>query len=116
MYDADCRPCSKFQHTVDWLDTYNHLDYISLVRADELGLLNSIPRIQRHKSFHLISPEGKISSGANAIPNLLALLPLGSFTATLVHGAPGASGLVNFVYSTFSRLHDVGSCSYKARH
>jgi predicted DCC family thiol-disulfide oxidoreductase YuxK len=99
---------------VDWLDRYNHLSYTSLVRGDELGLLNSIPTNRRHKSFHLISPEGEISSGTSAIPNLLALLPLGGVAASLLFLIPPGRSVVDFIYSTFARLHDSGSCSYKS--
>jgi len=114
VYDADCGPCSKFRRLVDWLDRYNRLDYLSLVKADESGILDSIPRNRRHRSFHLISVEGKVSSGAVAIPNLLALLPLGSIAVALVHKVPWSQNAMNFVYNTLSRLHDNGSCGYKA--
>ncbi len=113
VYDADCGPCSKFKRAIDWLDRYDRLNYISLVSADELGILNSIPRSRRHKSFHLISQDGNISSGSTAIPNLLALLPLGKVSVALIHKVPEGQKIVNFLYSTFSRLHDTGSCGYK---
>ncbi len=113
VYDADCGPCSIFKSGVDWLDLYNRLRFISLADADEQGLLNSIPRWRRHKSFHIISPGDKISSGANAIPILLAILPFGRFASSLILRFPPGRHIVNFLYSTLSRLHDTGSCSYK---
>lgn len=116
VYDADCGPCSKFKGSVDWLNIYNRLHFISLTDADNKGLLNSIPRWRRHKSFHLISPGDKISSGANAIPVLLTLLPLGGFASSLILRFPPGRQIVNFVYSTLSRLHDTGSCGYKNNH
>lgn len=111
VYDTDCGPCTKFQHLVEWLDGYNRLRYISLVKADQLGLLNSIPVIRRHISFHLISPSGKILSGSVAIPNLLALFPLGGVVETLIQKTPWCYNIVDFLYSTLSRLHGNGSCT-----
>lgn len=113
VYDADCGPCSKFKNGIDWFDRYNRLRYISLIDADEQGLLNSVPKSRRHKSFHLVSPEDEVSSGANAIPVLLALLPLGGFTTSLILRFQLGQRILNCVYSTLSRLHDTGSCSYK---
>jgi predicted DCC family thiol-disulfide oxidoreductase YuxK len=113
IYDAECAPCSKFKHLIDWLDKYNRLDYISLARADFLGILNPVPFSQRHRSFHLILPPGEILSGSRAIPNLLSLLPLGKVVVALIYKIPIGEKIVNFVYSTLSRLHDSGSCSYR---
>ena len=114
VYDAGCGPCTKFKRMIDWLDKYNRLEYVSLADADERGFLNPIPEIQRHRSFHLISPMGEILSGSAAIPKLLSLLPLGGISVTVIQKVPGGRSLVNFVYSTFSRLHDTGSCSYRS--
>jgi predicted DCC family thiol-disulfide oxidoreductase YuxK len=114
VYDADCGPCSKFKRLVDWLDKYNRLHYLSLVTADDNGLLNSLPGNVRHRSFHLISPEGEIETGAGAIPGLVALFPLGRIASFLIRTSPGGEGIVNFLYSSFSRLHDTGSCGYES--
>jgi predicted DCC family thiol-disulfide oxidoreductase YuxK len=42
-YDADCGPCTKFRRIVDILDKYERIDFISLTKADEEGLLDNIP-------------------------------------------------------------------------
>lgn len=112
VYDVNCGPCSKFKRMIDFLDKHDRLNYTSLVDADEQGVLNSLPRNRRRRSFHLISPSGEISSGADAIPILVGLLPLGGFPSSVIIVFPPAQSLVNFVYSTLSRLHDAGSCEY----
>ena len=50
-YDADCAPCTKFRHIVDILDKYERIDFISLTKAEQEGLLDKIPVHQRYKSF-----------------------------------------------------------------
>ncbi|HKW05923.1 MAG TPA: DCC1-like thiol-disulfide oxidoreductase family protein [Nitrososphaerales archaeon] len=116
IYDSDCGPCTRFKRIIEFLDTHDRFRYESLVRSDKLGLLNSIPMAERHRSFHLISPEGRVSSGALAIPALLCQLPLGGIASTLVTKAPGGIRLVGLVYSTFSRLHEGSSCNYSHRY
>ncbi len=87
VYDKDCGNCSRLKRIVNSLDAHRRLDCLSLVEADESGLLDSVPRSRRHRSFHLIYPGGRVISGSAAVAELVSL-PM------------------------FSRLHDSGSCSY----
>ncbi len=115
VYDAGCGPCTRFRRAVDFLDAHNGLEYSPLIDADRNGLLESVSPSRRHRSFHLVSPGGEVLSGANAIPRLIGLLPAGSLVLKLVVSAPLGYKSIAFVYSTFSRLHDAGSCSYGSR-
>jgi predicted DCC family thiol-disulfide oxidoreductase YuxK len=111
VYDSACGPCSRFKRIVDFLDRYNELDYFSLNQADALGLLDSIPKSRRHSSFHLISQEGIVRSGSEAIPLLVSLLPSGKLLSFPLGHSLGRK-FSSIIYSIFSRLHDSGSCSY----
>jgi predicted DCC family thiol-disulfide oxidoreductase YuxK len=112
-YDADCGPCTRFKRAADFLDTYDKMDFMSLTEAENNGVLNAVTISARHRSFHLISPDGTALSGARAIPTLVSLLPSGNLTSELMIRAPGGLQTVGFVYSVFSRLHDTGSCRYR---
>jgi predicted DCC family thiol-disulfide oxidoreductase YuxK len=112
VYDKDCGNCSRFKRIVDSLDAHRRLNFLSLVDADESGLLDSVPRSRRHSSFHLIYPGGRVISGSAAVPELASLLPCGRGVSFLICEAPGGRKIVNLIYSMFSRLHDSGSCSY----
>jgi predicted DCC family thiol-disulfide oxidoreductase YuxK len=111
VYDADCGPCRRFKHFVNFLDIYNQIDFISLTQADELGLLKIIPQYLRYKSFHLISHTGDIQSGAEALPGLISLFPLGHHISKLIILAPGGKRMMTYVYLIFSRFHDGSSCN-----
>ncbi len=113
VYDGDCGPCTKFKRAIDFLDTRMKLDYLSLIEADEKGVLDSVSPNLRHRSFHLVSPEGTVLSGAKALPGLIGLLPTGRPISLFMVLAPGGLSAMSFVYSVFSRLHDTGSCRYK---
>ena len=110
-YDADCGPCTRFRHIVDILDKYEKIDFISLTKADEEGLLDNIPVRQRYKSFHLISPKGEPKSGSDALLELIVILPGGRIISPIIFNFPGGKKAVRLIYKTFSRLHDRGSCS-----
>ena len=113
VYDADCGPCTRFKRIIGFLDARRTLRFASLVDADNRGLLDTVPAARRHRSFHLVSPQGKVDSGANALPGLVALLPAGRLTSEAIDSSPLIFRSVAFVYSVFSRLHDSGSCSYR---
>jgi predicted DCC family thiol-disulfide oxidoreductase YuxK len=109
-YDADCCPCTKFKRVIEFFDTRGAIDFVSLVEANELGLLDAIPERLRFRSFHLIAPTGRFESGANALRGLIRLLPSGWVTSEFIFSTPSGRRLVTFAYSSLSRLHDRGSC------
>ena len=55
------------RHIVDILDKYERIDFISLTKAEQEGLLDKIPVHQRYKSFHLIFPKGDAKSGSEGL-------------------------------------------------
>jgi predicted DCC family thiol-disulfide oxidoreductase YuxK len=110
-YDVDCGPCTRFAHVVDILDKYEKIDFISLTKADQKGLLDKIPTLLRYKSFHLILANGQVKSGSEALLELIAILPGGKVTYPLINYFPAGKQIMRFIYKRFSRLHDTGSCS-----
>ena len=98
---------------VDTFDVLNKIDFISLTKADEIGLLNRIPVSLRYKSFHLIFPNGDVKSGDEAVVDLIALLPMGGINSALINYIPWLKYMVRFAYQRLSTLHDLGSCRYK---
>jgi predicted DCC family thiol-disulfide oxidoreductase YuxK len=109
-YDADCGPCTRFKHLVDFLDAYHKMAFLSLTEANERGLLNRIPESLRFESFHLISTNGDIQSGSDALLDLIGLFPLGRAISKIIIFFPSGRQLVKFLYYTFSRLHNASSC------
>jgi len=113
-YDADCGPCTRFKRVIGFLDSYQRINPLPLVKADSEGILDRVPVSRRHRSFHLVGPDGTVLSGAAAIPALVGLLPAGGLPSRLMVSAPGGPRVVRFVYQAFSRLHDSGSCTFRA--
>jgi predicted DCC family thiol-disulfide oxidoreductase YuxK len=109
-YDADCGPCTRFAHAVDIIDKYEKIDFISLIIADQQGLLDRISATLRYRSFHLISPNGETKSGSDALLELIAILPGGKIISPIINYFPGGKLTVRFIYNRFSRLHDSASC------
>jgi predicted DCC family thiol-disulfide oxidoreductase YuxK len=110
-YDTDCGSCTRFAHAVDSLDKSEIIDFISIILADQKGLLDRISPPLRYKSFHLILPNGEVKSGSEALVELIAILPGGKIISPIVNYFPGGKPFVSFIYNSFSRRHDMGSCN-----
>jgi predicted DCC family thiol-disulfide oxidoreductase YuxK len=96
---------------VDILDRHEKIDFVSLTRADQLGLLDKIPTLLRYKSFHLISANGEVKSGGEALLEVIAMLPGGKVISPIINYFPVGKQIMGLIYERFSRLHDRGSCS-----
>jgi predicted DCC family thiol-disulfide oxidoreductase YuxK len=112
-YDVDCGPCTRFKRIVELLDARHRIDFLSLHKADKLGLLKGIPHPMRYTSFHLICPDGEIFSGADGLVRLVAILPLGNQISKLIALTPGGEWMIKLLYKTFSRLHNSPTCGTK---
>jgi predicted DCC family thiol-disulfide oxidoreductase YuxK len=112
-YDVDCGPCTRFKRIVELLDARHRIDFLSLHKADKLGLLKGIPHPMRYTSFHLICPDGEILSGADGLVRLVAILPLGNQISKLIVLTPGGEWMIKLLYKTFSRLHNSATCGTK---
>lgn len=113
VYDADCGPCVRFKRAVDFLEPRGLLGFMSIRKARDLGLLNDMPDTRRYSSFHLIKPKQELESGAEALPSLIRILPLGWLTSKLLASAPGGPRAMAWVYSTAARLHG-GACERRS--
>ena len=110
-YDSDCGPCTRFRNAIAFIDGGRRLRYVSLERADSMGLLDAVEPGLRFASFHLVSPTGKVWSGAAALPVLASLLPGGSVPSFIMRRNRFAFRGTESVYSVLSRLHGTGTCT-----
>ena len=109
-YDDKCGPCASFKRALHFLDPNRRIAFVPLSEAVQNGSLQQVPPSRRLSSFHAILPDGTLMSGASALPDLLALLPLGPCISNYVRSAPGGMRALGWAYATLSRLHDSGSC------
>ena len=105
VYDVDCGACARFKRAVEFLDPRGLMDFISIERAQDLGLLEALSNQRMHASFHLIKSDEDVESGAEAFPSLVRMLPLGWLTSKMLASTPGGPRATAWVYSTAARLH-----------
>ena len=110
VYDADCSMCTRFKDMIDFLDADENFGFMSIDDAERIGLLDSLPDVRRHRSFHIVRPDDLVESGAEAVPTLVSLLPLGRLVSKIITSAPLGRQMISFLYTMVSRRHEAGLC------
>ncbi len=90
VYDPACRFC---RWSLGWVlrwDRRGALEPIPLGGAEARRLLGGLTEPERMASWHLVAPDGAVSSGGDAAAPLLRLLPAGAPLAGLAARLPGA--------------------------
>jgi predicted DCC family thiol-disulfide oxidoreductase YuxK len=87
-YDADCGLCRWCAWQLRRWDRRGRLRFVALgdPRADTL--LHELSPDRRRSSWHLVSADGRVSSGGAAVPRVLELLPGGKPLAALADRFP----------------------------
>jgi predicted DCC family thiol-disulfide oxidoreductase YuxK len=83
LYDEDCGMCRDTAAILLRWAGRDRLRTLPLRGRDADNLLSGMDSDTRMASWHLVSPEGRISSGANAVRPLFSLLPGGQPLAIL---------------------------------
>lgn len=93
LYDGDCRICTTFARAVKVIDLRGGIRIQPIQASREL--LRSIPGDEILDAMHVVSPDGRVRTGGEALPAILAALT----------GAPVLEGLLDhsFVAAAFFR-------------
>jgi predicted DCC family thiol-disulfide oxidoreductase YuxK len=89
LYDADCGFCRWSLGKVLAWDRRGRVRPVSLQSREAEELLGAMPEEKRMGSWHLVAPDGEVSSAGAGVAPLLRLLPGGSPFAALAARAPG---------------------------
>jgi len=91
LYDEDCGFCVRTLDRVLRWDRERRLRAVAIGSPEGQRLLSSVPPGERLDSWHLIGPEGQLSSAGGAVPKVLRLLPGGAVAAALLAAAPSVT-------------------------
>jgi predicted DCC family thiol-disulfide oxidoreductase YuxK len=105
LYDADCGFCRWSADKILAWDFHHRLRPVALQDPEADRLLAGMDRQRRMASWHLVTPDGRISSAGAAIPELMRLLPGGLPVAFIAGLAPGPTEMAyRFVANHRDRL------------
>ena len=89
LYDSDCGFCKRMLAKFLLWDRGRRLRPVALQSDEAGGLLAGMPEDERMASWHLVTPDGSVRSGGEAVAPLLRLLPGGSPLAWIAERLSG---------------------------
>ncbi len=91
LYDADCGFCRWSLAKILRWDTRGAVRPLPLRDPQAEELLSGMDEEHRMASWHLVTPDGRVYSGGDAVPQLAGLLPAGAPVAGLARTFPSTT-------------------------
>ncbi len=88
LYDDDCGFCKRLLSKFLAWDRDRRLRPVALQDPEATRLLAGMDQGRRMASWHLVTPDGRVRSGGDAIAPMLRMLPGGSAPARVVERMP----------------------------
>jgi len=112
LYDADCGLCSALGRLVRALDVRRRIRTKPILASRDL--LRAVPVEEHLAAFHVISPDGRISSGGDAVPELVGAFPVLAGMGRLLRESAVLMALTRRAYGVAARLRDALTCRVRA--
>lgn len=112
LYDGDCRICSAFARAIRSFDVRRTLDVRRIQESRDL--LAAIPAAHVLDSAHAVSPDGRVSSGADAMPALLAALVADPAFEERLRGSRRSMAFLGAVYEVMRTVRGRLACAAPA--
>jgi predicted DCC family thiol-disulfide oxidoreductase YuxK len=88
LYDAECGFCRWSVAKIMAWDRRGRIRPVPLQNEEADRLLADMPREERMASWHLATPDGRVTSAGAAVPGLMRLLPAGTPLALVAQALP----------------------------
>jgi predicted DCC family thiol-disulfide oxidoreductase YuxK len=101
IYDGECGLCRRAVQRVQAWDREQRLAYVSFQDGEAVGRFGiGLPALAA--AMHLVLPDGRVFSGADAVPELAGLLP-GKRWWAWGFAVPGVRPLARWIYGAIAR-------------
>lgn len=104
LFDGDCRICSALPRWIHALDLARRIRVEPIDASNDL--LSAIPREQLFDAFHMVAPDGRVTTGGDAVPTLIEAFPIGMGFARLLRGSRPLMDRVHGFYGFLTRFRD----------
>lgn len=104
LFDRDCGICSAFSRWVHAADLRRRVDIRAIQTAAHL--FPGVPRERIFGAFHVVAPDGRVTTGGDAVPTLVEAFPAGAGLATILRGSATLTSAVHASYRFLSRFRE----------
>ncbi len=102
VYDGDCAVCTRIVRVIDRWDRRGEIETVPFQNADVTARFPWIPPEEYTEAMQLVGPGGRTWAGAEAVEQLLAILPRGRLIAWIFR-VPFVGRLADRCYRWFAR-------------
>jgi predicted DCC family thiol-disulfide oxidoreductase YuxK len=112
LYDGECRLCATVAR---WARAVHPRRRIQIRPIQEAGdLLGGLPAERALSAVHVVTPDGRVTTGGDAVPAMIEAFPAGGGLAHLVRDSPAIMTYVRRAYGLVMRVRDVLTCRVDA--
>jgi len=104
LYDRDCGICSALGEWIRIADFRRRIEIRSI--QSSLALLPGIPETRALDAFHMVAPEGVVTTGGDAVPTLIEAFPVAAGLGRILRRSNVLMGVVQAFYRFLTRFRD----------
>src|SRR2546422_8750332 len=104
LYDRDCGICSALSRWIHRVDVRGRIRFESIQSGR--ALLTGIPDERMLDAWHIVTPDGHVTTGGDAVPTLVSAFPIGAGLGRLLAGSSGLMRQVHRLYAFLTRVRD----------
>src|SRR3989442_6478406 len=112
LYDRDCGICSSLSRWMRAVDIRGRIRFESIQTGR--GLLKEIPEDRMLDAWHMVAPNGQVTTGGDAVPTLVGAFPIGAGFGRLLRGSSHLMRQVHRFYAFLTRFRDRLACRLDA--
>lgn len=108
LYDRDCGPCTAAARFLGALSYRHRLRPRPIL--DSRDLLSNVPEDRILDAFHMVTPDGRVVTGGDAVPILVEAFPLGAGASRVLRRSSTLMDLTRRAYDFVARFRDALTC------
>jgi predicted DCC family thiol-disulfide oxidoreductase YuxK len=112
LFDEDCSICSAASRLIRAVDIRRRIHVRPILASRDL--LRGVPEERILDAFHVVSPDGRVTTGGDAVPVLVEAFPMGAGAARLLQESAALLALTHRAYSFAARFRDALTCRVRA--
>lgn len=112
LYDRDCGICSAFSRWIHIVDVRGRIRFQSIQSGR--ALLKGVPEERMLDAWHIVAPDGRVTTGGDAVPTLVGAFPIGAGLGHLLRESSVLMRHVHRLYAFLTRFRDQLVCRLDA--
>ena len=112
LYDRDCGICSAVSRWIHVVDIRGRIRLQSIQSGR--AFLSGVPEERMFDAWHMVTLDGQVTTGGDAVPTLVGAFPIGAGFGRLLRGSSVLMRQIHRLYAFLTRFRDRLVCRLDA--